>query len=138
MPIINIPKSDMMQDLIPAGWYKGEVLSFDVKPPKNGGNSLNYVPKIKLLAEKGTPGHERELNVYFNSQAIGRIAPFVAAVTEKSLKEIVEETSGANFQLDTDTVVGKKLQVKVINEQFEGRMVAKIDGFAPYNAAPAF
>jgi len=137
MPIINIPKSDLMQDLIPAGWYKAEVLSFEIKPPKNGANSLNYVPRIKLNAP-GMPGHDREMLVYFNSQALGRIAPFIAAALEKPLKQIVEETSGPNFAFNSDEVIGKKLQVKVINEQYEGRMVAKIDGFAAYNAEAAF
>lgn len=138
MPIINISKSDLQGgEVIPPGWYKAEVISFKVKPPKSGGDSLNYEPRFKIYA-KGSNVDERELNHTFNSQAIGRMAPFIAAVKEMPLKQIVDGLQGNTLQFDTDEAIGKKLQIKIKNEPYDGRMTNKIDDFAAYDAAPAF
>ncbi len=138
MAIINLSKADLLGgEVIPPGWYKVEVLSMVVKPPKSGGDSLNYVPRFKIIA-KGQPQDEMELNHTFNSQAIGRMAPFIAAIQERPLKKIVEELAGNSLQFDTDEAVGKKLQIQIKNEPYEGRMTNKVESFAGWDAAPSF
>jgi hypothetical protein len=114
-----------------------EVLSLVSKAPKTGGDSLNYVPRFKIIA-KGKPQDGMELNHTFNSQAIGRMAPFIAAILERPLKEISEGLAGNNLEFDTDDAVGKKLQIQIANEPYDGRMVNRVVNFAAYGSAPAF
>ena len=138
MPVINISKADLLSsEVITPGWYKAEILSFQAKTPKSGGDSTNYVPRFRII-KKGGPEDGRELNHTFNSQAIGRMAPFIAAVMEKPLKEITDALDSGNLEFDSDICVGKKIQIRIKNEEYEKRMTNKVDGFAPYDAVIAF
>ena len=138
MPIINFSKADLTSgEIISPGWYKVEVISLITKPPKTGGDSLNYVPRFRII-DKSKPQYEMELQHTFNTQALGRMAPFLAALMEKSIKTITEELNGNSLMFNTDDAIGKKLQIYIKNEPYEGRLVNKVENFAAYDAAPAF
>lgn len=131
--IINISKADAMKgQTIKPGWYKAEVIDFTAKTSKDG-QSMNYTPILQLE----TPNQEVIDNHNFNSKAIGMMTPYLAAINNKTLKEYIDTINGA-VQTDTDTHKGKKLQVKVKNEVWEGRLLNRIEGFLPYDEAPPF
>jgi len=123
----------MKGQAIAPGWYKVEITAFTIKPPKSGGDSLNYVPTFRIPSLDGL-----ELNHTFNSQAIGNMGPFIGALQNKPVKQIMEEMKGGTLEFDTDTCVGMKLQIQVKNEEYQGRMVNKVDGFLPYDATVPF
>jgi len=138
VPIIKFNASDMLSgDLIPAGWYKAEIVGFVPEPAKKDPSSTNYVPTFKLI-NKGQATDGREIKTWFNSKLIGMMAPMISAIEEKPLRKIVEEMDNGTFDFDTDSAIGKKLQIKVKNEPYEGKMGHKVDGFAAYDAAPSF
>ena len=123
----------MKGQTIPAGWYKVDIINFNIKPPKSGGDSLNYVPEFIFPTLDGF-----KMEHTFNSQAIGNIGPFIAALSNKPLKQIMDEIKGGNLEFDTDTCVGKKIQIKIKHEEYQGRMVNKVDGFLPHDAVAPF
>ena len=131
---ITITKADMMKgQTIPPAWYKVEVTNFVIKPPKSGGDSLNYVPTLKFESLDGfTMDHT------FNSQAIGNMGPFIAAIQGKSVKTVLDEMKAGTLEFETDSAIGKKLQVKVKNEEYQGRLINKVDAFLPYDATVPF
>lgn len=132
MPIISLSQSDLAKGQpITPGWYKAEIISFVTKSPKSSNDSVNYVPTFKI-----SDRYETELEHFFNSKAPGMMTPFIAAVEGKSQKEILDTPGG--YVLDTDTYVGKKLQVEVFNDTFEGRLTNKIKGFLAIDAAVPF
>ena len=131
---ITITKADMMKgQTIPPAWYKVEVTNFVIKPPKSGGDSSNYVPTLKFESLDGfTMDHT------FNSQAIGNMGPFIAAIQGKSVKAVLDEMKAGALEFETDSAIGKKLQVKVKNEEYQGRLINKVDAFLPYDAVVPF
>ena len=132
--LISMSKSDMLKgNPVTPGWYKATVKNFITKPPKTGGDSINYVPTFKLHTE-----NEEELDHTFNSKAIGRMAPFIAALEGKNLKQVLDEMETNTLTWDSDSAQGAKLQIHVVNETYEGRLVNKIDQFLPYDAATPF
>jgi hypothetical protein len=136
MPFINFSEATLKQgQLIVPGWYAAEVISIDVKPPKSGGDSLNYVPTFRIVT-KGS-AFNQELMHTFNTQALGRMCPFVAAVMEKPLKEIIASLDGGELQFDTDAAIGKTIQIQIINEEYQGRQVNRVNNFAAYDAVVA-
>ncbi len=123
----------MKGQTIPQGWYKVDISQFNIKPPKNGGDSLNYVPEFTFPTLDNF-----KMEHTFNSQAIGNMGPFIAALNGKPLKEIMDSIKGGTLEFDTDTCVGKKIQIKIKHDEYQGRMVNKVDGFLPYDAAVPF
>lgn len=131
---ITLTKADLMKgQALQPGWYKADVIAFKVKPPKSGGESLNYVPTFKIPSLDGF-----ELDHTFNSQAIGNMGPFIAALRNTNVKAIMELIKGGTLEFETDEAIGKKLQIKIKNEEFQGRLVNKVDGFLPYDAVVPF
>lgn len=129
--IVKLTKADLMKgQTITQGWYKAQIINFVCKPPKNSNDSMNYIPTFKL--EDG-PHKDAELDRTFNSKAIGMMGPFIAAVEEKNLQDIMKAIGDGTLEFDTEASVGKKLQIKIINEPYEGRLVNKVEGFLPYN-----
>ena len=126
---IELTKADLLKGSpIEPGWYGAEIVNYFPKPSKDGG-SLNHIFTLKLPKKDGT-----EIEHNFNSKAIGMMAPFIAAIQEKPIKEIIDAMGNNTLAFDTDTVIGMKIQVKIKNEQFEGRLLNKVDGFLPYSA----
>jgi len=123
----------MKGQAIAPGWYKVEIVAFNIKQPKSGGDSLNYVPTFKIPDLDGF-----EMNHTFNSQAIGNMGPFIGALQNKPVKQIMDEMKNGQMEFDTDNCVGMKLQIKVVNETYENRLVNKVDGFLPYDAQVPF
>ena len=132
---ITITKADLLRgETINPGWYKAVIISFVAKPPKTGaGESMNYVPTFKL-----PDLDDRELPFTFNSKAIGRMGPMIAAVRDKPLTEIVAQMESGALDFDSDEAIGKQLYIHIVNEPYEGRLTNKIGSFLPITATPPF
>jgi hypothetical protein len=132
---IQITKADLLRgETINPGWYKAEIISFVAKQPKTGaGNSMNYVPTFKLPELD-----DRELPFTFNSQAIGRMGPMIAALRDKPLTDIVKALESGALDFDTDEAIGAKLYIHIVNEPYEGRLTNKVDNYLPITATIPF
>lgn len=135
MPILKFTKADLLKgQTIKPDWYKCEVMGIVLKTPKTGsGDSINYVVTIKLPGLDG-----QEMDHTFNSKAMGLMAPFIAACLGKKLKEITDALDQGVLDFDTDLQTGKKLQVKIKNEPWEGRMTNKAEDWLPEDAKVPF
>ena len=132
--IINLSKADLQKgQIITPGWYKCEIIDFVSKPSKDQ-QSVNYTPHFKLE----TPNEEVIDNHNFNSKAPGFMTDFLAAMAGKTRKEFLDSLASDGVKVDTDSYKGKKLQIKVKNAVFEGRMKNELEGFLPYGAEVPF
>lgn len=119
---LTITKADLLKNQASTpGWYKGRVKSIKLDKAKTG-NSYNFVTVFEI-EENG-----KEITNWFNTQAIGAIAPLVESITGAPIDP------SSDFEIDTDVLVGEKLQVHIINDTYQGRIVDKIDNYAPYSA----
>lgn len=131
--IIKLTKSDLLKGQpIPPKWYEATVRKVEHKPSKDN-QSLNYVYTFIIPS-----ADDAEIDHYFNSKALGMMAPFVSAVLKKSLAEIIESMENGSLDYDTDMPIGKKLMVEVKNEPYEGRLTNKIAAFLPEGAQTPF
>ena len=118
MPIIKVTQADLEKSkVIEPGYYSATVSGVSGLEKSKDGASLNQ--KITFRLE----GVGKEIDHYFNSKAMGMIAPLYKAVFGSEMKE---------GEFDTDTLLGKKLDVKVITDIYQGSMNNKIDGFVPF------
>lgn len=131
--LLKLTQADLMkgQPIMPR-WYEAEVTKVEHKTSKDGA-SLNYIYTFRVPAAKNA-----EIDNYFNSKAPGMMAPFIAAVQKKTLAEIIVGMEGGTLDFDTESLVGKKLQIEVKNESYEGRLTNKISAFLPEGAQTPF
>lgn len=130
MAIIKITKQDILKSQPPKeGWYKASISDYTTGRSSKG-DSVNIVLKFAF------DENDREMEAYFNTKAIGRIISVVEAATGVKI-----ESDNGDFDLDLDSLKGKKLDVKVSPDTYEGRIVMKINDYAPYGTGssdPAF
>jgi hypothetical protein len=119
MPLINVTPADLKKlELIESNWYGAEIVRVMPAKASDKGDSVNY--PIDFLIEK-TGG--KEIPVLFNTKLIGKIGALVEAVTGKKF-------DGGQF--DTDTLLNKKVDVKVGARIWEGNMLNEITAYLPY------
>ena len=124
MPIIKITAADLKKtENSEPGWYGATISKIGDLKTSSKGDSVNLT--ISFLLE-GSGGKELDHN--FNSKLIGTINPLIAATNGNGIK--LKEGEEINF--DTDNLLGKKLDVKVIVDIYNGIPINKIDGFLPY------
>lgn len=134
--IINIRKKDILagQPLVP-GWYK--VVVSKIGKVESVGDRIDQpitfdfeAPELKV--------DERDIEYTFYNcvtKGIGFVVSFMAAVMSKPRQEIAEALeSGKEIPFDFDLQVGKKLQIKLVNSEYQGRIQNKIEGFLPYDS----
>jgi hypothetical protein len=126
MPIIKITAADLKktQNLEP-GWYGATVVRVGDLKTSSKGDSINC--PVTFLIE-GSEG--KELEVSFNSKLIGLIKPLIEAAFNGSKKVSLKEGEAMNF--NTDELVGKKVDVKIITDVYNGVPINKIDGYLMY------
>lgn len=132
MKITLTPEDIVKGEPFQPGWYKVEIVAGFAKPSKDS-QSVNYVFEYKLENDPmnrviGEPG-----NGSFSSKAITMIKPFLAALGGVSLAEFIEKTKATGVTFDIEECIGKKLQIKIENELYEGRMKSKVKDFATYD-----
>lgn len=119
MPIIKVTAADIAKTKnLEPGWYQAQVIKVHPLEKSSEGGSINQ--KIDFLIENA---NGKEITCTFNSKLMGKIAP------------LVETATGTIFQpgeFDTDLLQGKKVDVKVQPNLYNGNLIDKIVLFLPY------
>lgn len=132
--IVKITKSDLQRGkVLSPNWYRVLVVGHDVRHAKSDANSLNYVYTLRFPSVDNY-----ELDIQFNTKALGMVAPFIAAIRNTNVQEIINSMKDDSFDWDTDEALGKELQVKVSNEPWEGRLTNKVKEYLPVGATVPF
>jgi hypothetical protein len=132
MPIISFTTADILRSkLVDEGWYPAKVTEIQGPVASKAGDSHNFILRYTLGEKSPAPG--KIIEEYFNSKAMGRMIPLVAACKGQDASSIID--AGAAFQLDTDEIFGKEFDLKVIREQFEGQWNNKAGGYLPKGKA---
>ena len=124
MPIIKITAADLKKtENLEPGWYGATIARVGDLKTSSKGDSINC--PITFLIE-GTGG--KELEHSFNSKMIGLMKPLIEAASGNGLK--LKEGEEMNF--DTDTLLGKKVDVKIVTDIYNGIPINKIDGYLAF------
>lgn len=132
--IIQIQKSDILKGQpIKPGWYKGKIekVSTEVNGERVDGSITLSFDDPLLKADDRQVDHG-----FYNmiGKGIGFLVPYMAAIMNKSAKEIADALeTGASIAFDFDACAGKQIQFKLINDTYQGRVINKIEAFLPYN-----
>lgn len=132
---INFSRGDLLagQPIAP-GWYKGTIKSDKVVI--EGGRIDNVIvldfENAALAADERTVQH-----TFFHAVEKGKgfLVPYMAALLNKPVKEILdglEKGTLYGFSIGEDKNTGAKIQFKLINEPYQGRILNKIETFIPY------
>jgi hypothetical protein len=121
---ITLKRSDILRgfDAKP-GWHPCTIAKFEPKaaaqkPGKTA--SINYVFTITIDDQS-----DKEADIYFNSQALGTMVPFISAVLGKKLE--LED-----FNFNPEDYIGKKLDVEFLPDEYPaGTITHKPKNFAP-------
>lgn len=123
MAILKIPQSVFDYGKpVPPGFYKAIVKSITMEPNSKK-DGYNFVTIIQLEDEqyKG-----KEIKTWISSK-LPLLAPELwFACTGQKLD--------GETEIDMDQCVGKKVQVKLVEETYNGNLQNKVDGFAEYSA----
>jgi hypothetical protein len=129
--IIQISKADLLKGrVLPPTWYKMKVMSFESKPTADK-TSVNYIFNLSLPDQD-----DQEIPQLFNSKALGFMAPFLCAVFKKNLIEMNEQMVSGSFNFDPDETLGKMVFGLVKNEEYQGRILNKIENFLSEEKVP--
>ena len=123
MPIIKITAADIQKNKpLESGWYGATIIKIgELVKAKSDPTSVNL--PITFLIDN-TDG--KEIEKAFNSKAMGMIVPLVEAVRNDG------KIKPEDFNLNTDELFSKKVDVKVVVDTYEGRLNNKIEGYLPY------
>lgn len=122
MARLVISKADLLKNQpTPPGWYRAEIAKMILEQSKDK-KSYNFVVDFRIEE------NDKEIKTWFNTGMIQMAAPMVEAATGIAIDPTKD------IDVDTDDLVGKKIQVHIINDTYQGRIVDKIDNYADYNA----
>lgn len=137
--IIEFNKSVLMKDSpLPPGWYKVTVSKIHKLETRKG---VLDQPVTFAFEREDLAVDERDVDhTFFNfiDKGIGFTVAYAAAILGRSRQELADEVeNGEAFKFDFDESLGKKLQIKIINTEYQGRIQNKVDGFLPYDTEVA-
>ena len=119
MPIIKITKADIERiKVLDPGWYGCTISKVVGNEPAKDKQSINTI--VTFTIDKVG----KEIPVYYNSKLMAMIIPLYEAVSGKKHTE--------DFDLDTDSLMGKKLDVKLGTTIYNGIPQNQIEGYLPY------
>ena len=119
--IIKLTPADILKGkLIDAGWYGATIVKADEDwKPSADKQSANWELTFEI---HGTGG--KEISRMFNTKALGFLAPLISAIRGHEIKPEA-------MDFDTKEVLGKKIDVQVIQDTYQGQMNSKITAFLP-------
>ena len=132
---ISIPKADLARSFpISDGWHEFEVIGVRAAPGKKDANSVTYTITHKLVGD----ANEREIDHYFSSKALGRMNVWIAALTNKTVQEVLDSITTGTLDFSLSAQVGKHLMGKIGQEIVEGtgQVSSKMQDFAPVGKVP--
>lgn len=120
MAILKLSKQDILRSVnLKEGWYKGKVAKVSVAPSSKG-NSTNFTYDFELEED----GRLVALNI--NSQVFSIYINLFQLLEGRQLPP-------DDYMIDTDSHIGKKVQIKIVEEPYEGRLINKCVDFLPYD-----
>jgi hypothetical protein len=121
MAILKMTPADILKGkLLDAGWYPAKVVKVDEDwTPTADKQSMNTKIVFEIL---GTGG--KEIEVIINSKGIGFASNMIAAARGSELKLELQD-------IDTAELLGKELDVQLIQDAYNGRMSNKISSYLP-------
>lgn len=139
MPIIGFKTADILKSKVMEEEWCHFIISHVSEPVKSkSSDSYNYNVTFTLCEYHNPDLNGKEIVRSFSAKAIGMMLPLIAAVRGVKVADIPP----ADFQLDTDELVGKKIDGKIKVDVYEGNPNNKLEEYAPYKscvgAAPAF
>lgn len=141
MPVLRIRKADLLKGTaVSDGWYGLMVRKSPegATKPKSGGDTLNFLYTFSILKDDGEVNENiSELDHNFNTGALGLMRDFIAICKGITVRELLDG-GDIEFDPEKESPVGLKLQGKVVNEAYEGRLVPKIKSWLPYGMEPPF
>lgn len=119
MPVIQVTQADIMKTKnVNPGWYGAKVIKVYPLEPSKAKDSINQKLDIELEATDG-----KVITKTYNSKLIGMIAPLIEAAMGKPLDP---------GSFDTDQLLNKKVDVKVVPVVQDGIIYDNIDAVLPY------
>lgn len=124
MPLLKITAADILKSKnIDPGWYGAKVTAVSDLKQSKAGDSVNCNVTFTI---EGTEG--KEIIRTYNSKALGMIVPLFAAAQGKEMKDIKPEA----IEIDTDLILNKNVDVKIVLDTYEGKLNNKIEDVLPY------
>jgi hypothetical protein len=121
MPVINLTAADIAKSKnLEAGWYLAKIVKVHDLTPSAKKDSMNSPVDFEI---KNQIAEGKVITVTFNSKAMGMITPLLKAINPN--EEVVPGT------INTDILMGKEVDVHIVIDNFEGRLLNKIDGYLP-------
>lgn len=119
MPVIKITKADIEKlKVLDSGWYGATITKVGDPAPSRDKGSIN-IPIFFTIDEIG-----KELIVTINSKLHAMIIPIWETVMGKKVTD--------ELDMNTEHLVGKRLDVKLTTEIYNGGPINKIEGYLPY------
>ena len=122
--VVSFSDSDMLRNkIIPPGWYVIEIQGFRTWSPSKAGDSDNFF--YENIVEKNADTGDTDMagvpiEIMFNSK------PKAKGFIEGFLRAMGVDVQ-ANARYDLESAVGKKLEVFIENDTYNGRIVNKIN-----------
>jgi len=130
--MLSISKADLARGIpIAEGWQPFTLTEVSQKSSAKG-DSINYYVTHKL---KDDP-NEREITHLFNSKALGRMAPFIAALMNKTTQEVLNGITTGALEFDLESVKGQEVLGLVYPDEWEGQVRSKIKDWANPDKVP--
>lgn len=129
-PIIQ-PDTSEAQDMaaIEPGTYPAEITAVDFQTSKKSGNPM-IVPKFAVTVEQGKKPRTRQTYLVITGEGAFGFDQLLRAC---HLDEIADQYKDPSVQpkppFDTDTLIGQKVQVVVVEDIYEGQKRDKISGY---------
>lgn len=121
MSVIKFMPADILRGkLLDAGWYGLSIKSATDWAKSKDGQSLNCIITFVVDNSEG-----KEIDYVINSKGLGFHVPLLAAVMG------VKDLDPKEIELDTSTLAGKKVDGKVIVDEYNGNLNNKISTFLP-------
>jgi hypothetical protein len=121
MPIIKITKADIEKiKVLENGWYGATISKVADPTPAKDKQSINTA--VTFVIDKVG----KEIQNFYNSKLMAMIIPLYEAVTGKKYTE--------DFELNTDHLLGKKVDLKLTTTIYNGNPQNTIEGYLPYGA----
>ena len=142
MSVVALTLDELKKGLpIPASLYKSEIKNYEQKPSKDQ-LSVNHVFTFEIESDNKDL-HGLTIEGRFNSQAMGFVRPFLAALANKPEKQWLDDTAAEmkkkNLQaipFDGSKAVGQKIGIKIVQKPSVsgGDPYTQVDGYLPYNS----
>lgn len=115
---LNLTREDILQGkVVPPGWYLCNIKDVTQEKAKSS-DSWNYVLYFSIA---DGPHKDVPLKFWISEKAPGVVAPLIEIFTGKEMQ--------AGVDYDLESMKGKQIRVNVKNDEYNGRLTNKVDGF---------